>query len=90
MDNTMTEGRSGSTGMMLAFVGGAALGAVAGILLAPQSGRESRARVREYVKTARDRFGALAKRAKATAEDAIQRSEEMLDERAEHRAGTRR
>ena len=44
-DRTETE----SMGLSLAiFVGGAAVGAIAALLLAPQAGRESRKQLREY------------------------------------------
>jgi gas vesicle protein len=45
---TQTEGRR--SGYMYAFFGGAAIGAVAALLLAPQSGRESREQIRTYVR----------------------------------------
>jgi gas vesicle protein len=35
---------------MFAFLGGAAIGAVAALLLAPQSGRESREQIRTYAR----------------------------------------
>ena len=34
--------------MFLSFITGAALGAIAGIVLAPESGRETRKKIREY------------------------------------------
>ena len=37
---------SSSAGVLLAFLGGAAIGAVAALLLAPQAGRESREQLR--------------------------------------------
>ena len=45
---TQTEGRR--SGYMFAFLGGAAIGAVAALLLAPQSGRESREQIRTYAR----------------------------------------
>lgn len=45
---TQTEG--GLSGYMFAFFGGAAIGAVAALLLAPQSGRESREQIRTYAR----------------------------------------
>ena len=44
---TMADERGSSSGVLLAFLSGAALGAVAALLLAPQSGRESREQLRE-------------------------------------------
>ena len=45
---TQTEG--GLSGCMYAFFGGVAIGAVAALLLAPQSGRESREQIRAYAR----------------------------------------
>jgi gas vesicle protein len=42
----MADERGSSAAVLLAFLGGAALGAVAALLLAPQSGRESREQLR--------------------------------------------
>jgi len=43
---------SSAAGVLLAFLSGAALGAVAALLLAPQSGRESRKQLRGYARRA--------------------------------------
>jgi gas vesicle protein len=47
---------------MFAFLGGAVAGAVGGLLLAPQSGRESREQIFDYAERVRERFrGAVEK-----------------------------
>ena len=45
-----TQTGGGLSGYMYAFLGGAALGAVTALLLAPQSGRESREQIRAYAR----------------------------------------
>jgi gas vesicle protein len=48
-------GRDGSSGgVLMAFLAGAAIGAVAALLLAPQSGRESRDQLRRYARRTQD------------------------------------
>ena len=47
-ETTQTGG--GLSGYMYAFLGGAAIGAVTALLLAPQSGRQSREQIRTYAR----------------------------------------
>ena len=47
---TETQTDGGLSGYMYAFLGGAAIGAVAALLLAPRSGRESREQIRAYAR----------------------------------------
>ena len=49
-----TEGRYGTGTVFLAVLGGAAVGAVAALLLAPRSGRETRSQIVGYVDTAKE------------------------------------
>lgn len=42
------------SGLAIAFVGGALIGAAAGVLLAPRSGSETRARLKEFAEQAED------------------------------------
>ena len=44
-----------ATPLLVAFLAGAAVGAVTALLTAPRSGRETRARLGDAVRTARDR-----------------------------------
>ena len=56
----------------MAFLSGAALGAVAALLLAPQSGRESREQLRGYARRAEDNLRDLAGRAGESFEEAVE------------------
>ncbi len=68
------RGSSAAT-VMLAFLGGAAIGAVSALLLAPQSGRESREQLRGYARRAEDNLRDLASRAG----DAVEEGKEFVD-----------
>ena len=69
----MAGDRGSGAEVLLAFVSGAALGAVAAILFAPQSGRESREQLREYARRAE-------KNLRDFAGDAGERFEEVVDQ----------
>jgi gas vesicle protein len=56
----MADERGSTAVVFLAFLGGAALGAVAGLLLAPQSGQASREQLRGYARRAEDNLRDLA------------------------------
>jgi len=56
----MADERESAAGVLLAFLSGAALGAVAALLLAPQSGRESREQLRGYARRAEESLRDLA------------------------------
>jgi gas vesicle protein len=56
----MADERGSAAGVFLAFLSGAALGAVAALLLAPQSGRESREELRGYARRAEKNLRDLA------------------------------
>ena len=62
---------SSSAGVLLAFLSGAALGAVAALLLAPQTGRESREQLRGYARRAEGNLRDLAVRAGETFEEVV-------------------
>jgi len=51
---TPTDKRSGRSGSMILFVAGAAAGAIAALLFAPQAGRETRKQLNEYGKRTSD------------------------------------
>ena len=59
----MEDERGSSAAVLLAFLGGAALGAVAALLLAPQAGRESREQLRGYARRAEENLRDVAGRA---------------------------
>ena len=56
----MADERGSSAAVLLAFISGAALGAVAALLLAPQSGEDSREQLRGYARRAEDNLRDLA------------------------------
>ncbi len=77
----MADERGSSSGVLLAFLSGAALGAVAALLLAPQSGRESREQLRGYARRAEDNLRDLAGRAGETFEEVVDQGKEFVDEK---------
>jgi len=78
----MADERGSSAGVFLAFLSGAALGAVAALLLAPpQSGRESREQLRGYARRAEDNLRDLAGRAGETFEEVVDQGKEFVDEK---------
>ena len=72
------RGSSAAT-VMLAFLGGAAIGAVAALLLAPQTGRESREQLRGYARRAEDNLRDLASRAGDAVEAVVEEGKEFVD-----------
>lgn len=75
----MADERGSSAGVFLAFLSGAALGAVAALLLAPQSGRESREQLRGYARRAEDNLRDLAGRASESFEEVVDQGKEFVD-----------
>ncbi len=76
----MADERGISAGtVMLAFLSGAALGAVAALLMAPQSGRESREQLRGYAKRAEEDFRDFAGRAGEAFEEALEQGKEFVE-----------
>ena len=72
------QGSSAAT-VMLAFRGGAAIGAVAALLLAPQAGRESREQLRGYARRAEDNLRDLASRAGEAVGEVVEEGKEFVD-----------
>lgn len=70
---------SGSA-MVLAFVGGAAVGAIAALLLAPQSGRESRDQLKDYARRAGDNLREATDKASGTWHTAVDKGREVVKE----------
>ena len=70
---------SSAAGVLLAFLSGAALGAVAALLLTPQTGRESREQLRGYARRAEGNLRDLAGCAGQTFEEVGEEGKEFLD-----------
>jgi gas vesicle protein len=74
------NGASNHRTMTLLFIGGAVLGAVAGILLAPKSGGEIRREIKDYASKVRGEVVDAAQRAKAGVEAAMEKGRMLLSE----------
>jgi gas vesicle protein len=68
-----------SAAVLLGFLTGAALGAVAALLLAPRSGHESRDMLRVYAKRAEDRLRDLVGEAGQQIEEAVEQGRDYLE-----------
>ena len=62
-----------------AFVAGALIGAGVALLLAPQSGTDTRNLLRDYAERAKDELKERGKEAKATLDSAIERGKEAYE-----------
>ena len=65
--------------VVLVFLSGAALGAVAALLLTPQTGRESREQLRGYARRAEGNLRDLAGRAGEAFEEVVGEGKEFVD-----------
>jgi gas vesicle protein len=65
----------------LAFIGGALVGAIAGLLLAPKSGQESRRAIKDYTDKTEDEIIEKAKEARAALDEAIERGKHYMAEK---------
>jgi gas vesicle protein len=79
MENT---GNSAGKTIALMFVGGAVLGAAAGLLFAPRSGEETREEVKSYATKVKEDVVHVAHRTKAGIEAAIEKGRALLSEQA--------
>ena len=68
-----------SAAVVLAFLSGATLGAVAALLLAPQTGRESREQLRGYARRAEDNLRDLGGRAGEALEEVVEEGKDFVD-----------
>jgi gas vesicle protein len=75
----MADERESSAAVLLAFIGGAALGAVGALLLAPQTGRESREQLRGYARRAEDNLRDLAGQAGKALEGVVKEGKEYVE-----------
>lgn len=75
----MTDNRGSSLGAVgLAFLSGGLVGAAVALLLAPQSGRESREQVRGYARRAEDKAHELAETATQVLDQAVEKGREFV------------
>ena len=65
----------------LAFLGGAVAGVVAGILIAPRSGEETRRQLRGYARKAEEEVIEKAKEARAALDDTMEGGKQFLAEK---------
>jgi len=78
----MADDRGCSLGAVgLAFVTGGLAGAAVALLLAPQSGRESREQVRGYARRAEDHVHELADKATQVLDQAVDKGREFIKDR---------
>ena len=75
----MADDRGSAAAVFLAFLSGAALGAVAAVLWAPESGSESRERVRRYARRAEGDLRDLAGRAGEVFEEVVDQGKEFVE-----------
>ena len=66
---------------VVAFLGGAALGAIAALLLAPQSGRKTREQLKGYARKAEDTLREAASEAGQRFEEAVSEGKEYVEAR---------
>jgi gas vesicle protein len=76
------EGNSTSSvrTITLLFIGGAVLGTVAGMLLAPKAGRETRRELKHYAIKVKKDVASTAQRTKAGIEAALEKGRALLTE----------
>lgn len=72
---------NGTTTVILAFLTGAAIGAVAALLLAPQTGEDARAQLRGYARRAEDSLREVADRAGEAMDEAVGKGREFFKEK---------
>jgi gas vesicle protein len=78
----MTDDRGCSLGAVgLAFVTGGLVGAAVALLLAPQSGRESREQLRGYARRAEETVHELADKATQALDQAVDKGREYAQEK---------
>jgi len=76
MDNQETK--CSGQAVALAFLGGAVAGVVAGLLLAPKSGEETRRALKGYAKRAEEEVLEKAKEARAALDETIERGKHFI------------
>jgi len=76
MDNQ--DSKCSGQAVALAFLGGAVAGVVAGLLLAPKSGEETRRALKGYAKRAEEEVLEKAKEARAALDETIERGKHFI------------
>ena len=76
MDNQ--DSKCSAQAIALAFLGGAVAGVVAGLLLAPKSGEETRQALKGYAKRAEEEVLEKAKEARAALDETIERGKHFI------------
>ena len=66
----------------IAFIGGAILGAAAGLLLAPKSGWDTRKELKQYANKVSKEVADVAHRTKAGFEAAVEKGRSLLESKA--------
>jgi len=74
----MADDRGSSAAVVLAFLTGTALGALAALVLAPESGSDSRAQLRRYARRAEDNLRDLAGRAGEVYEEVVGQGKDFV------------
>ena len=72
--------RVSGAAVVLAFLGGAAVGAVAAFLMAPQSGRESREQLKAYARRAGENLREATDKAGHTWQTAVEKGRDVVQE----------
>lgn len=80
MDNR--EAQCSGPAVVLAFLGGAMAGVVAGLLLAPKSGEETRRELKGYARRAEEEVLEKAKEARAALDETIERGKHFIAAKA--------
>lgn len=75
------DGRCSAQTVALAFLGGAIAGAIAGILLAPKSGEETRRVLKSYARKAEEEVIEKAKEARVALDEVIERGKHFVAEK---------
>jgi gas vesicle protein len=76
------DSKCSSPAIALAFLGGAVAGVVAGLLLAPKSGEETRRDLKGYARKTEEEVLEKAKEARAALDETIERGKRFLVEKA--------
>jgi gas vesicle protein len=88
MDNQ--HARCSGQALFFAFLGGAAAGALAGILFAPKAGEQTRRELRAYARKTEEDLIEKAQEARAALEEAIERGKSFVaDKRADVEAAVK-